>query len=145
MTIITYQEKYKEDMLSMIMEARLAMGLSSTVRQDLYDVKGNYLDKGDGFFLAIDAQNRVLGCVGFSRIFGTDEAFLHRFYVRADRKRQGIGTQLLHAAEKCMRGQGIRLSRVHLGASAELWFESYAFYPGKGYSEYAPRYMKKEL
>ena len=44
-----------------------------------------------------------------------------------------------------MRAQGIMVSKVHLGAPREQWYESYAFYPKHGYTEYAPRYMKKEL
>ena len=44
-----------------------------------------------------------------------------------------------------MRGQGIRISRVHLGAPRDMWYESYAFYPKHGYRPTAPRYMAKEL
>ena len=44
-----------------------------------------------------------------------------------------------------MRAQGITVSRVHMGVPREQWYESYAFYPKHGYTEYAPRYMKKEL
>ena len=44
-----------------------------------------------------------------------------------------------------MRSRGITAVRVHLGAPAEQWFESYAFYPKHGYREYEPRYMRKEL
>ena len=145
MTIIPYDDRYRDAMLAMVMEARTALGLSPEVRSDLYDVKSNYLDKGDLFFLALDEQGQVAGCLGYSRIAGTNEAFLHRFYVKASRKRQGIGSALLAAAESAMRARGIALSRVHLGGQREQWFESYAFYPKHGYAEYAPRYMRKRL
>lgn len=129
----------------MIKEARVALGLSDTVRDDLYDVIKNYLDKGDSFFLAIDEFDHVIGCLGFSRIPNTNEAFLHRFYIKADRKRQGIGSQLLQFTESTMKETGIAVSKVHLGNSKENWFESYSFYPKHGYIEYEPRYMKKVL
>lgn len=145
MNIILYKENYKDNMISMIKEARVALGLSDTVRDDLYDVIKNYLDKGDSFFLAIDEFDHVIGCLGFSRIPNTNEAFLHRFYIKADRKRQGIGSQLLQFTESTMKEAGIAVSKVHLGNSKENWFESYSFYPKHGYIEYEPRYMKKVL
>ncbi len=145
MNIITYEEKYRDDMISMVIDARTALGLSATVRDDLYDIQKNYLDKGDLFWLAVDSNDRVIGCLGFSRIDDTNEAFLHRFYVKASKKRQGIGTKLLQTAEQEMKKRGIAVSKVHLGAPKEKWFESYAFYPKHGYVEYEPRYMRKEL
>ena len=145
MNIITYEEKYRDDMISMVIDARTALGLSATVRDNLYDIQKNYLDKGDSFWLAVDSNDSVIGCLGFSRIDDTNEAFLHRFYVKASKKRQGIGTELLHTAEQEMKRRGITVSKVHLGAPKEKWFESYAFYPKHGYIEYEPRYMRKEL
>lgn len=144
MDIILYRDEYKDAMISMIQEARLAMGITSPVREDLYDVQKNYLDKGELFWLAIDEQGTVVGCLGFSRIVDTDEAFLHRFYIKAARKRQGIGTQMLTFAEREMKKLGINVSKVHLG-TPEQWFESHAFYPKHGYREYEPRYMRKDL
>ena len=87
----------------------------------------------------------MIGCVGYSRVPGTAEAFLHRLYVKASKKRRGIGTALLQTAEAAMRAKGITLCRVHLGEPREQWYESYAFYPKHGYKEYAPRRMRKEL
>ena len=145
MDIILYDDRYRDDMLAMISEARVALGLAPSVRADLYDVKANYLDKGDGFWLALDEDGRVIGCLGYTRTEQRDEAFLHRFYVKADRKRRGIGTRLLLTAETAMREGGIRISRVHLGGPREQWYESYAFYPKNGYAEVAPRYMQKRL
>ena len=143
--IIEYEEKYKNDMISMVAEARTALGLSAPVRDDLYDVRKHYLDKGDSFWLAIDSYDRVAGCLGYSRIEDNQEAFLHRFYVKASMKRQGIGTMLLQTAEREMKSRGISVSRVHLGGPEDQWFESYAFYPKHGYIEYETRYMYKEL
>ena len=145
MRIIPYDERYKEQMLTMIKEARLALGLSPDIRDDLYDIKSNYLDKGDIFLLAAEEDGTVAGCLGYSRIGRTNEAFLHRFYVKASRKHQGIGTALLNTVETIMKSNGITISRVHLGEPKEQWFESYLFYPKNGYEEYESRYMIKHL
>lgn len=145
MKIIPYDEQYRDDMIFVVLAAKDALGRAPRLNPDLLDVRTSYLDRGDGFFLAIGDDDRVLGCAGFSRIEGTDEAFLHRLFVKPARKRQGIGAALLRAAEDAMRARGIRVSRVHLGAPREQWFESYAFYPKHGYSPCGDRYMKKEL
>lgn len=145
MKIIIYDDCYKEQLIAMVWEARIALGVSADVRADLYDVKTNYLDKGDMFWLAIEEDGSVIGCLGFSRIGNSNEAFLRRFYVKAQRKRKGIGTALLKNAENAMRKNGITVSKVHLGGQKEQWFESYAFYPKNGYEEYEPQYMVKKL
>ncbi len=145
MKIIPYDKAYRDDMIFMILQAKDALGRRPHLNDDLLSVEDSYLCTGDMFWLAIDEQDRVVGCIGYHRIDSTAEAFLHRLYVKADRKRQGIGSKLLQTAEDAMRASGITVSRVHLGEPREQWFESYAFYPKHGYREYQPRYMKKEL
>lgn len=145
MRIVEYDDCYRDDMIFMVLQAKDALGRKPTVNPDLLYIKANYISNGDMFWVAVDDEERVVGCVGYSKIPGTQEAFLHRLYVKAAKKRMGIGSALLETAEECMRNNEIAVSRVHLGEPKEQWFESYAFYPKHGYSEYAPRYMKKEL
>ena len=145
MTIIPYDDRYRGDMIAMVLEAKNALGRVPHLNEDLLAVKETYHERGFGFWLALDAGGRLVGCVGWSRKPETGEAFLHRLYVKASRKRQGIGSALLETAEAHMRAAGVAVSHVHLGEPREQWFESYAFYPKHGYVEYAPRYMKKTL
>ena len=145
MKIIPYVDKYRDDMIFMVLSAKDALGRKPTINEDLLDVKKNYLDKGDMFWIALDDSDRVIGCIGYSRTKRPNEAFLHRLYVKATLKHQGIGTALLKTAESAMKENGITASLVHLGEPKEQWFESYSFYPKHGYVEYAPRYMKKSL
>ena len=145
MTIKLFEERYRDDLIFMVLEAKDALGRVPRLNSDLLDIKANYFDRGDEFFIAVDKNDRVTGSAGYSRIEGTDEAFVHRLYVKAARKRQGIGTALLMTVERAMKARGITVSRVHLGEPHEQWFESYAFYPRHGYAEYAPRYMMKKL
>lgn len=143
--VIPYDEKYRDDMIFVVLAAKDALGRVPRLNPDLLDVKGNYQDKGDGFWLAIDGGDRVAGCVGFSRVGDTDEAYLHRLFVKPALKRRGIGSALLEAAENGMREAGIRVARVHLGEPRAQWFESYAFYPKHGYASVGERYMMKAL
>ncbi|MBO4298634.1 MAG: GNAT family N-acetyltransferase [Clostridia bacterium] len=129
----------------MILQAKDALGRVPRLNGDLLDVKTNYLDHGGAFYLAVDENDRVVGSVGVSPIDGTDEAFLHRLFVKAALKRRGIGGALLGAAEDFLRAQGKRAARVHLGEPKEQWFESYQFYEKHGFEEYAPRFMRKVL
>lgn len=145
MRIIEYDETYRDDMIFMVLQAKDALGRRPRLNEDLLDIRSSYIARGDGFWLALDEEDRVIGCVGFSRTSDGAEAFLHRLYVKASEKRRGVGTALLRTAEDAMRRGGISVSRVHLGEPREQWFESYAFYPKHGYREYAPRCMMKEL
>ena len=145
MIIKPYEDQYRDDLIFMVLQAKDALGRKPTINPDLLDIKENYLDRGDMFWLAIDEKDRVIGCIGYSKTEDRLEAFLHRLYVKASEKHKGIGTALLQTAESEMRKQGISVSLVHLGEPKEQWFESYSFYPKHGYCEYQPRYMRKEL
>lgn len=145
MIIKPFEDKYRDDLIFMVLQAKDALGRIPSINDDLLDIKTNYFDCGTMFWVALDDNDRVIGCVGYSKIANTSSAYLHRLYVKASEKRKGIGTALLSVVEKQMRKQGITLSLVHLGEPQEQWFEAYQFYPKHGYHQYAPRYMKKEL
>ena len=145
MRIIPYDDKFRDDMIFVVLAAKDALGRVPRLNPDLLDVRANYLDKGDGFWLALDENDRVVGCAGYSRVPGTDEAFLHRLFVKPSLKRRGVGSALLQTAEAAMRAAGVRVARVHLGEPREQWFESYAFYPKHGYAADGERSMRKEL
>ena len=142
-TIIPYDEKYRDDMIFMVLEAKDALGRIPRMNEDLLDVKKNYLDTGDMFWLAIDEHDRVIGCIGYNAIPDTTEVILHRLYIKASRKRQGIGTRLLRTVESYLQDQRKTAAHVHLGGKE--YFESRSFYPKHGYKEYAPNMMKKAL
>lgn len=145
MIIKVYEEKYRDDLIFMVLQAKDALGRKPTINKDLLDIKKNYFDCGDMFWIAINEEDRVIGCIGYSKTDNLSEAFLHRLYVKASEKHKGIGTKLLQIAENEMIKQGITVSLVHLGTPKEQWFESYSFYPKNGYQEYEPRYMRKDL
>ena len=140
-----YEEKYRDDLIFMVLQAKDALGRKPTINKDLLDIRKNYFDSGDMFWVAINEDDRVIGCIGYSKTGNPSEAFLHRLYVKVSEKHKGIGTKLLQTAENEMRSQGITVSLVHLGSPKKQWFESYSFYPKNGYREYASRYMRKDL
>lgn len=143
MRIIPFEDSYRDDMIFMVLEAKNALGRIPKLNEDLLDICGNYLDRGDPFWVALDENGRVIGCIGYNSIAGTAEVRLHRLYVKYNLKRRGIGTALLVTAEAHARARGKTSVHVHLGGAA--YFESRSFYSKHEYTEYAPDYMKKSL
>mgnify|MGYP002522746447 FL=1 len=144
MKIVKFEPRYRDDLIFMILEAKNALGRVPGINEDLLDIEKNYFDVGGMFWIALDENDRVIGSVGYDPVIGSDEAWLHRLFVKFNRKREGIGSRLLKTAEDYARADGKRVLRVHLGERAD-WYESYSFYPKHGYSEYEPRYMQKDL
>lgn len=143
MRIIPFEAKYRDDMIFMVLSAKDALGRVPRLNPDLLDIEAAYLRKGDGFWLALDETDRVVGCIGYSAEPDSTEVTLHRLYVKPERKRQGIGSALLLIAEKAIRNAGKTAIRVHLGG-AEYW-ESRLFYPKHGYVFVTPDRVRKEL
>ena len=142
MKIIEFQKKYRDDMIFMVLEAKNALGRIPHLNEDLLDITNHYFLRGDKFWLALDDNDRVIGCIGYNR-YSSDTAKLHRLYVKYNLKRQGIGSALLKTAEQNIKEVGYKYSIVHLGGKE--YFESKQFYPKHGYTEYDYGLMRKEL
>ena len=141
MKIIMFEEKYRDDMIYMVLSAKNALGRVPRLNEDLLDIKANYFDKGHPFWIAIDEFDRVIGCIGTKQ--NEDSIlFLSHLYVKYDFKRHGIGGQLLKLAEDSAKERGYKEVHVHLGKE---YLESHLFYPKHGYKQYKDLYMKKKL
>ena len=136
MKIIKYEEKYRDDMIFMILEAKNALGRVPGLNADFLSVYSYQ-------YVAIDDNDRVIGSIGYNSIKDTDEVWLHRLFVKYNLKRQGIGSALLETAEQYLRKQEKKIAKVHLGGKD--WVESWTFYPKHGYVEYQERHMMKKL
>ena len=141
MKIISFEEKYRDDMIFMVLSAKNALGRVPRLNEDLLDIQKNFFDKGHPFWIALDEFDRVIGCIG-TRNDENGNIFLSRLYVKFDFKRHGIGSQLLKLAENSARERGYKEIHVHLGKD---YLESHIFYPKHGYVEYKDLYMKKKL
>lgn len=145
MKIIDYQEKYRDDLIFMILEAKDALGRIPSINPDLLNIEVTYLEKGDKFWIALDERDRVIGSVAYSSIPQSSQVILHRLFVKANLKRQGIGGQLLTFAEDYLREIGKTIVHVHLGQPKKDWIASYSFYPKHGYLFYDDTHLRKTL
>ena len=140
MQIVDYQEKYRDDMIFMVLESKNSQGFIPRLNSDLLDVRSNYLNLGTRFWLAIDDNDRVIGCLGFN-VMGAGTAKLHRFYIKANLKRTGIGSALLKHAEDYIFGIGYREIVVHIGGNE--YEDARKFFPARGYVEYQSSWLRK--
>ena len=131
-TIIPFQDKHRDDMLFCLLSAKDAIGGRLSINEDLFDIKENYLAKGDSFWLAIDETDRVVGMLGVHVVSSTD-MWLKRLYVKPSQKRKGIGSALLAKAEEFAESRGVRV--VHTRFSND-YKEAAEFYPSKGFVFY---------
>ena len=106
--IIPYDDRYRDDMIFVVLSAKDALGRVPRLNEDLLDVRANYLARGDGFFLALDGEDRVAGCGGFSRIPGTDEAFLRGLPAPAVREARPEAAGHRLRAARSLRGRHAR-------------------------------------
>ncbi len=83
MEIKLYEDRYRDDMIFMVLQTKDALGRIPSINEDLLDIKKNYFDRRDMFWIAADDNDLVIGCGGYSRIEGTNEAFIHRLYIKA--------------------------------------------------------------
>lgn len=143
MKIIKFENKYRDDLIFMILEAKNALGRIPGLNEDLLDIQKNYFDKGDMFWVAVDENDRVIGSAGFNAD-DMNGVTLHRLFVKCNLKHRGIGMALLKTAEEYIKQIGREIVYVNLGQGDE-WFESRNFYTKHGYIEYSLNRMKKNL
>lgn len=139
--LVDYEDKYRDDLILMIIEAKGAFGNNSRLNEDFLDINRYYINKGDKFWLALDEEDRIIGCLGTNTI-NNREMWLKRFFIKTNRKRRGIGDQLLILAEGFAKERGVtdiytRFNEKYLGAKP--------FYESKGFIDYGSFVMTKHL
>ena len=137
-----YDDCYRDDMIFMVLCAKDALKKIPTINPDLLDIQNNYLNKGDMFWVALNENNRVIGCIGYETI-NPLEARVHRLYIKPELKRQGIGSALLETVVKYVKEKGYKKISIHTGD--EKYWESKLFYKAKGFVETEPNILEKNI
>ena len=137
-----YDDYYRDDMIFMVLSAKDALKKIPSINPDLLDIKSNYIDKGDMFWVALGENSRVIGCIGYETIKPL-EARIHRLYVKPELKRQGIGTALLNTLVKYVKEKGYNKLSIHTGD--EKYWESKLFYKTHGFEEVEFNILEKDI
>ena len=137
-----YDDFYRDDMIFMVLSAKDALKKIPSINPDLLDIKENYIDKGDMFWIALGENNRVIGCVGYETIKPL-EARIHRLYIKPELKRQGVGSALLDTLVKYVKEKGYNKLSIHTGD--ERYWESKLFYKAKGFVEVEPNILVRNI
>ena len=87
MKIIEFEDKYRDDMIYMVLDAKNALGRVPRLNEELLDVRNNYFDKGHPFWIALDEFDRVIGCIG-TREDESNNLFLSHLYIKYSLKRK---------------------------------------------------------
>lgn len=137
-----YDDYYRDDMIFMVLSAKDALKKIPSINPDLLDIKTNYIDKGDMFWVALGENNRVIGCIGYETIKPL-EARIHRLYIKPELKRQGIGSALLETLVKYVKEKGYNKLSIHTGD--EKYWESKLFYKANGFVEVEPNILERDI
>ena len=86
--IIPFRREYRDDTIFCLLSAKDALGRAPRLNDDLLDIQGRYFDKGDMFWIAINADNRVAGMIGTNTVSETD-MWLKRLFIKPEMKRKG--------------------------------------------------------
>jgi GNAT superfamily N-acetyltransferase len=139
MEIIKYQEKYKQQVIALILhiqndEAKIALPLAA--QPDLLDVPSYYEKKGGGFWLAVE-KGEVIGTFAFMN-YGAGNAVLKKFFVRADWRSRKIGFALYNTVLAYLKQHGYKQALLDTPSVAKT---SHRFYEREGFV----RLAKEEL
>lgn len=99
------------------LEEEVRRFIQYSLSDDLSDISRHYLKSPGNHFWVAEGEGQIKGMVGIWRR-DNEEAELRRMSVAADSRRQGIGGDLLKAAEDFCRGQGYQ--RIHLTTAIHL-------------------------
>lgn len=108
MQIITYQEKYKQQIIDLILDIQnneAKINLSLEEQPDLLDIPACYEKDGGEFWLAVD-DNTVIGTLALMNK-DNGNAVLKKGFVRADYRKQGILGKLYATLQEFAKEHGL--------------------------------------
>ena len=123
--------------------------VEDSLKDDLADIDGSYMDDPANHFWVADDGGEVKGMVGVQRRSG-QEAELRRMSVASTARRRGIGLMLLESVEAFCRDRGhqrIRLTTVSLLEPAIAMYRRFGFEltGEESYGRISAQHFVKEL
>ena len=109
MQIITYQEKYKQQIIDLILDIQnneAKINLSLEEQPDLLDIPTCYEKDGGEFWLAVEGD-KLIGTLALMNK-GNGNAVLKKGFVRSDCRKQGILGKLYATLQEFAMEQGLK-------------------------------------
>lgn len=139
MRIIRYEEKYRDQIIELILhiqneEAKIHLSIEE--QPDLLDIPACYDRNGGGFWIAVE-DDTVLGTFAFMN-YGHGNAVLKKFFVRSDWRGKKLGLALYQTVMEYLKTHGYRQALLDTPSVARV---SHRFYESMGFR----RIAKEEL
>ena len=134
MEIIAYKKEYKEQVIKLILDIQnreAGIDLSLKEQPDLYDIQNSYMDKGGGFWIALDEKDEVIGTIGLINK-GKGYGILKKFFVRSDYRSKKVGFRLYEALLAFCSDKDFKIIILDTPAVAKA---SHQFYERNGFSK----------
>ena len=126
MEIITYQDKFKIQIIDMILniqnnEAKINLPLEE--QPDLQDIP-NYYEKNDGVFLVAIENDEVIGTIALMN-YNNGNGVLKKFFVKKEYRNKGIGRVLFSTLHTFAKDHGFHTVLLDTPSVAK---DSHRFY-----------------
>lgn len=95
MKIITYQEKYKQQIINLILNIQnneSKVNLTLQDQPDLKDINKNYIETGGNFWLVLNDNETVIGTLALMK--KGDYAILKKFFIMQEYRGIGLSNKL---------------------------------------------------
>lgn len=131
MDIITYEEKYKEQILDLILkiqneEAKISLSLGE--QPDLFNIPDSYEKEGGEFWVAVECE-QVIGTIALMNK-GNGNGILKKFFVRQDWRSKKVGYELYQRLLEFARKNNIKQILLDTPSVAQA---SHKFYERAGF------------
>lgn len=131
MEIITYQDKFKIQIIDMILniqnnEAKINLPLEE--QPDLQDIP-NYYEKNDGVFLVAIENDEVIGTIALMN-YNNGNGVLKKFFVKKEYRNKGIGRVLFSTLHTFAKDHGFHTVLLDTPSVAK---DSHRFYEKSGF------------
>ncbi len=139
MQIITYNKKYKNQIIELILniqnnEANINLGIEE--QPDLLDIYSSYEKNGGEFWIAVD-EDEVIGTIALMNK-GNANSVLKKFFVRQDWRNKKVGLELYKKLLEFANNHNIKMILLDTPSVAQA---SHKFYEKAGFK----RIDKNEL
>ncbi|WP_414052579.1 GNAT family N-acetyltransferase [Macrococcus animalis] len=131
--IIQYNDSYKEQLIDFILgiqKDEFEIQISREDQPDLENVQSNYLDQGGQFWLAVNNNDEIIGCVALVKL-AINNAALKKMFVNQDYRNLKIGKKLLDKV--IMTSKNNSIASIYLG-TIDKFVSAQHFYSNNGFT-----------